>query len=104
MARCLPRLPSRRNPTPPRDIDTVLLPRQCSLERSDRILLASAERPIMRKTIVSLAATLTLLAVSAPAQAQFFNFNPYPYGYTNYGREGGFLIGASSVIDSSGQL
>ena len=34
----------------------------------------------------------------------FYANNPYIMPYTNYGEAGGFLIGASSVIDSSGKL
>jgi hypothetical protein len=67
---------------------------------------------IMYRSFLSVVGLVALLAAASPAQAQYFNYNPYayghgyynPYGYNYYGRAGGFLIGASSVIDSSGQL
>lgn len=64
------------------------------------------------KALLSVLGVAALFAAPNPAQAQFFNYNPYTNnrgfygnGFGNYyGREGGFLIGASSVIDASGQL
>lgn len=65
------------------------------------------------KAVLSVLGIASVFAMPNPAQAQFFNYNPYSYGRgfgygnpfgTYYGREGGFLIGASSVIDASGQL
>jgi hypothetical protein len=64
------------------------------------------------KGLLNLLGTVTLFAAAGSAQAQFFNYNPAsygrgyynPYGFNYFGREGGFLLGASSVIDSSGQL
>jgi hypothetical protein len=55
-----------------------------------------------------LLAGLACFASAAPAQAQYFNYNPgYNPGYyypNYYGAAGGYLLGASSVIDASGGL
>ena len=62
------------------------------------------------KAVLSVLGVVSLFAMPNPAQAQFFIYNPGSYGQgyspygTYYGRAGGFLIGASSVIDASGQL
>lgn len=63
------------------------------------------------KSLLSVLGAAALLAAPSVASAQVFNYNPYAYGNglyapygTYYGRAGGFLLGASSVIDASGQL
>lgn len=48
--------------------------------------------------------TMTSVQIPFSGAGSFYGYNPYIMPYTNYGEAGGFLIGASSVIDSSGKL